>query len=268
MTFGSQGDMPYVPGVPVGSVVSVTGTPGSQTRSATVSPYVDFTSLDLVGVVVQPPRADPRDAVLPPRPADDADPDGHGHRDPEAGGLTVPPARVVLAVVLLTVALAVQVTLMSRLPLPGATPDLLLLVVVALALAHGPGFGLVCGFAAGLAADLVPPADHEVGRWALVLTLVGYLAGMARDQTRRSAFVPLVVVAVAGGRLGPRVRRGGRPDGRSERDLGRGAQPVAHRRCLRCGAERVRPSGGPRRGSPGRGGPGGLRVRRGGRESR
>ena len=109
----------------------------------------------------------------------------------------MPPARVVLAVVLLTVALAVQVTLMSRLPLPGATPDLLLLVVVALALAHGPGFGLVCGFAAGLAADLVPPADHEVGRWALVLTLVGYLAGMARDQTRRSAFVPLVVVAVA-----------------------------------------------------------------------
>jgi rod shape-determining protein MreC len=69
VTFGSQGDMPYVPGVPVGSVVSVTGTPGSQTRSATVSPYVDFTSLDLVGVVVQPPRADPRDAVLPPRPA-------------------------------------------------------------------------------------------------------------------------------------------------------------------------------------------------------
>jgi len=69
VTFGSQGDMPYVPGVPVGSVVSVTGTPGSQTRSAVVSPYVDFTSLDLVGVVVEPPRADPRDAVLPPRPA-------------------------------------------------------------------------------------------------------------------------------------------------------------------------------------------------------
>jgi rod shape-determining protein MreC len=69
VTFGSQGDRPYVPGVPVGEVVSVNGTPGSQTRSAVVSPYVDFTSLDLVGVVVDPPRADPRDAVLPPRPA-------------------------------------------------------------------------------------------------------------------------------------------------------------------------------------------------------
>lgn len=69
VSFGSQGDRPYVPGVPVGDVVSVRGTPGSQTRTATVRPYVDFTSLDLVGVVVEPPRTDPRDAVLPPRPA-------------------------------------------------------------------------------------------------------------------------------------------------------------------------------------------------------
>lgn len=109
----------------------------------------------------------------------------------------MPSVRVLLAVVLVTVALAVQLTLMSRLPLPGATPDLVLLVVVALALAYGPGFGLVCGFFAGLALDLVPPADHEVGRWALVLTVVGYLAGLAHNETRRSAFVPLVVVAVA-----------------------------------------------------------------------
>ncbi len=69
VTFGSQGDTPYVPGVPVGRVVTVSGSPGSQTRTAVVAPYVDFTALDLVGVVVEPPRKDPRDAVLPPRPA-------------------------------------------------------------------------------------------------------------------------------------------------------------------------------------------------------
>jgi rod shape-determining protein MreC len=74
VSFGSQGDRPYVPGVPVGEVVSVRGTPGSQTRTATVRPYVDFTSLDLVGVVIEPPRTDPRDAVLPPRPAGAAHP--------------------------------------------------------------------------------------------------------------------------------------------------------------------------------------------------
>ena len=43
VTFGSQGDTPYVPGVPVGVVRSVQGSPGSQTRTAVVEPYVDFT---------------------------------------------------------------------------------------------------------------------------------------------------------------------------------------------------------------------------------
>jgi rod shape-determining protein MreC len=70
VSFGSQGERPYVPGVPIGTVTSVQGTPGSQTRTATVRPYVDFTALDLVGVVVEPPRTDPRDSVLPPRPTD------------------------------------------------------------------------------------------------------------------------------------------------------------------------------------------------------
>lgn len=70
VTFGSQAGTPYVPGVPVGEVRSVQGTPGSQTRTATVLPYVDFSALDLVAVVVEPPRTDPRDAVLPPAPRD------------------------------------------------------------------------------------------------------------------------------------------------------------------------------------------------------
>ena len=49
--------------------VACGGTPGSLTsRAATVEPFVDFTALDLVGVVVEPPRTDPRDAVLPPTP--------------------------------------------------------------------------------------------------------------------------------------------------------------------------------------------------------
>ena len=109
----------------------------------------------------------------------------------------MPYGRVVLAAVLVLSALAVQLTVLSRLPLPGATPDLVLLVVVALALAHGPAFGVLTGFLAGLAVDLVPPADHEVGRWAFVLTVVGYLVGLAQDDNRRSAFVPIVAAALA-----------------------------------------------------------------------
>ncbi len=68
VTFGSKGGKPYVPGVPIGEVVSVKGTPGQTTRLASVRPYVDFTSLDLVGVVIVAPRTNPRDSVLPPKP--------------------------------------------------------------------------------------------------------------------------------------------------------------------------------------------------------
>ena len=93
------------------------------------------------------------------------------------------------------------------------------------ALAHGPGFGLVVRLRAGLAADLVPPADHEVGRWALVLTPRRLpRRRWPRDETRRSAFVPLVVVAVAGGGARPAVRRARRADRRPARHLARGAR--------------------------------------------
>ncbi len=111
----------------------------------------------------------------------------------------MPASRAALAMALVIVSVAAQVTFLSRLPLPGATPDLVLVVVVALAIAHGPGFGLTAGFGAGLAIDLVPPADHEIGRWALVLALLGYAAGLTASAARRSAFLPVIVVAVAAG---------------------------------------------------------------------
>ncbi|MFD9071443.1 rod shape-determining protein MreC [Streptomyces lasiicapitis] len=69
VTFGSQADRPFVPGVPVGEVVRVDPSGGDLTRNVYVRPYVGFTKLDVVGVVVEAPREDPRDTVLPPKPA-------------------------------------------------------------------------------------------------------------------------------------------------------------------------------------------------------
>lgn len=68
VTFGSQSDKPFVPGVPVGEVVKVDPSGGDLTRTIYVRPYVGFTKLDIVGVVVQAPRTDPRDQVLPAKP--------------------------------------------------------------------------------------------------------------------------------------------------------------------------------------------------------
>ncbi|WP_330175857.1 rod shape-determining protein MreC [Streptomyces sp. NBC_01498] len=69
VTFGSSKDRPFVPGVPVGQVVRVDPAGGDLTRDIYVRPYVGFTKLDIVGVVVQAPRDDPRDMVLPTKPA-------------------------------------------------------------------------------------------------------------------------------------------------------------------------------------------------------
>ncbi len=65
VTLGSAGDAPFVPGVPVGTVRTVVSTPGALTRTVLVTPYVDATSADTVAVVVQPPRTDPRNAMVP-----------------------------------------------------------------------------------------------------------------------------------------------------------------------------------------------------------
>lgn len=65
VSFGSQRGAPYVPGVPIGVIDRVEATPGELTRIAYARPYADLTALDVVGVVVQAPKHDPRDAVLP-----------------------------------------------------------------------------------------------------------------------------------------------------------------------------------------------------------
>jgi len=66
VTLGSVDGSPFVPGIPVGTVRSIVPTPGALTRTVLVTPYVDSTSVDTVGVVVQPPRTDPRDTLVPP----------------------------------------------------------------------------------------------------------------------------------------------------------------------------------------------------------
>ncbi|MFF3780005.1 rod shape-determining protein MreD [Streptomyces sp. NPDC001933] len=107
--------------------------------------------------------------------------------------------RILLSTVLVVVALVVQVSVLARLQLPGAVPDLLLLVVLALAFVYGHVSGALIGFGAGLLADLAPPADHAAGRYALVLCVIGYLAGLAKPENGqlKSAMVPMIGVVAA-----------------------------------------------------------------------
>jgi rod shape-determining protein MreD len=103
----------------------------------------------------------------------------------------------------LFVAVVVQLTVVNRLPLPGGTaPDLVLLLVAAVAVCTGPMTGLLTGFAGGLALDIAPPATHDAGEYALVFCLVGYFAARiaaasAATTGERKPWVELGVVAAA-----------------------------------------------------------------------
>jgi rod shape-determining protein MreC len=52
VSWGSKNDRPYVPGIPIGRVESVYSSPREQSKEAVVAPFVDFSALDVVGVVV------------------------------------------------------------------------------------------------------------------------------------------------------------------------------------------------------------------------
>ena len=52
VTWGSKDGVPYVAGIPIGRVESVVASPRQSSRLAVIKPFVDFTSLDVVAVVV------------------------------------------------------------------------------------------------------------------------------------------------------------------------------------------------------------------------
>lgn len=63
VTWGSEGGAPYVSGVPVGRVTSVYSSLRETSQRAVIEPFVDFGSLDLVGVVVPSGSASDRSVI-------------------------------------------------------------------------------------------------------------------------------------------------------------------------------------------------------------
>jgi rod shape-determining protein MreD len=91
--------------------------------------------------------------------------------------------RALVSLVLTAVTVVVQLTIVDRIAFPGGGgPDLVLLLVAALALAGGPMAGVLTGFWAGLALDVAPPGSHFTGQDALVFCLVGYACGLLADE--------------------------------------------------------------------------------------
>lgn len=104
--------------------------------------------------------------------------------------------KIAPAALALTAAVVLQVALAPQIAVFGVVPNFIFLVVVTLALVEGPVAGGLSGFVGGLLFDLL--GTSVVGPYALVLTLVGYVAGMlSANLFAEGWLLPVTVVAVA-----------------------------------------------------------------------
>lgn len=65
LSLGSDNNKPFVPGLPVGSVKSVSNSRATLTQVASVEIYSNLNSLGIVSVVLRSPSVDPKNALVP-----------------------------------------------------------------------------------------------------------------------------------------------------------------------------------------------------------
>jgi rod shape-determining protein MreD len=101
----------------------------------------------------------------------------------------------VKAAALLFVAAIMQVSIFAQVDIVGGVPDLLLVMLVAVALLRGSIIGAGGGFFAGLLVDTA--SLGKLGLTSLVLTIAGYWIGRYGETTGRDrAHAPFLSVAV------------------------------------------------------------------------
>lgn len=104
--------------------------------------------------------------------------------------------KILVIGVLLVLAVPIQTALLGRFALLGAKPELLTLLVVAVAMLDGPVTGALAGFGAGLLLDAQTSLPDGLG--ALVLAATGATVGRIRPLIQRpSAWLPAGVVGAA-----------------------------------------------------------------------
>jgi rod shape-determining protein MreD len=105
-------------------------------------------------------------------------------------------ASIYLSLLILAVTVIVQGTLLARFRLFGASPNLLLVVVVCWSLLHTVSEGLLWAFVGGLGVDLI--AGLPLGSTPLALMPTCFLAGLGRSSIfTNSVLLPALLVALA-----------------------------------------------------------------------
>lgn len=105
------------------------------------------------------------------------------------------PIRVAAFAGLILISLLFKTALLPLFAILSFRPDVLIIMVVAVALAEGPDMGIKLGFAAGLTQDLISGQAALVGLGALVVMAAGYTAGRMRPYIVASERTGSIVLA-------------------------------------------------------------------------
>jgi len=89
--------------------------------------------------------------------------------------------------ILLFISLLLQSTVLHRLSIAGAYPDLILVVTIMIGLLRGTGYGAAVGFIGGLLQDIL--IGRFIGMNALVKMIVGYLVGLTEEKVFKENFI-------------------------------------------------------------------------------
>jgi rod shape-determining protein MreD len=101
-----------------------------------------------------------------------------------------------LALLGIVVVVLIQATLLSRVRVLGATPNLLLVTTIAWGLLHRVSDGVVWGFAGGLGLDLI--TGMPLGTSSLAAMTAGLLTGIGRNRVfATSLWWPMLLTAMA-----------------------------------------------------------------------
>ncbi len=106
---------------------------------------------------------------------------------------------------LILLSILLKTTVLPTFAVSTFRPDVLVVMVVAVALVEGPDTGLRLGFAAGLAQDLISGGAALVGLGALVMMGTGYAAGRLRPYlaaAEQAGAITVSGVLAAGATLG------------------------------------------------------------------
>ena len=104
--------------------------------------------------------------------------------------------RFFITALIIVLCFLLQTTVFQSIALAGEVPNLILIVVVAIAYMRGRKEGMYVGFASGLLIDLV--YGDVIGMNAVLLVVIGYVVGICNEIYYRDELsVPIILIAIS-----------------------------------------------------------------------